>query len=248
MPRIDPLLTALLSNRAESVRLADGDIAHLVKAGAQHPLTRQPLGDGQLLILLREMAPANISPALGGVDPVEFVYANGEGRFVARVTRENGSLKAEVSPEPAHGNGSHNENGNGVGSAHVAPPNAGPAPSPVAVASPAVSPQAAAPAPQPVSAPAASSVAAPGLVRPPVDPTAKAEIDSLLRQLVGEEGSDLPLRVGEPPLMRLHGELKRLENKPKLEQRTAEAMLNAIMPDRNYVEFRDTHDSDFAYE
>src|SRR5674476_526275 len=109
MPRIDPLLTAMLSNRADSVRLSDGDIAHLVKAGAQHPLTRQPLGDGQLLVLLREMAPADVGAALGGVDPVEFVYANGEGRFVARVMRQNGTLNATVSPEPAHGNGSHKE-------------------------------------------------------------------------------------------------------------------------------------------
>jgi hypothetical protein len=47
MPRIDPLLTAMVSNRADAVRLADGDIAHIIKGGAKHPLTRQPLGDGQ---------------------------------------------------------------------------------------------------------------------------------------------------------------------------------------------------------
>ena len=245
MPRIDPLLTALLSNRAESIRLADGDIAHLVKAGTQHPLTRQPLGEGQLLILLREMAPADVSPALGGVDPIEFVYANGEGRFVARVMRENGSLKAVVSAEPAHGNGSHKEAAiqNGVGSAPVAP--AGPASS-----QPSPPPQAvSSPAPQPSAAPATDT----GLValrhsRPLVDSVARADIDSLLKQLVAEGGSDLHLRVGEPPLFRLHGELKRLENRSALEPRMTEAMLNAIMPDRNYVEFRDTNDSDFAYE
>ncbi|MEO5904657.1 MAG: hypothetical protein ABIQ55_11630 [Gemmatimonadaceae bacterium] len=37
MPRIDPLLTALLSNRAESVGLSDGDIAHLVKERHNRP-------------------------------------------------------------------------------------------------------------------------------------------------------------------------------------------------------------------
>jgi twitching motility protein PilT len=91
-------------------------------------------------------------------------------------------------------------------------------------------------------------VAAPTPSRPPVDSAAKAEIDGLLKLLVAEGGSDLHLRVGEPPLIRLHGELKRLEDKPKLELRMTEAMLNAIMPDRNYIEFRDTNDSDFAYE
>ena len=61
MPRIDPLLNAMVSNKADAVRLADGAIAHIVKAGSQHPLTRQPLGDGQLLLLLREMAPPEMA-------------------------------------------------------------------------------------------------------------------------------------------------------------------------------------------
>jgi len=225
MPRIDPLLAALLSNRAESVSLSDGDIAHLVKAGAQHPLTRQPLGDGQLVTLLREMAPAEVAPAIGGIDPVEFVYANADGRFVARVTRENGTLKATVSPEAAHGNGSHK-----------APP---------APAGPALP---AATQPSPVVRPLPLPMTSPGVSRPPIDDAAHTEIDGLLKQLVAEEGSDLHLRVGEPPLLRLHGELKRLDNRPPLAAPLAEAMLNAIMPDRNYAEFRDTNDTDFAYE
>src|SRR5688572_4434078 len=98
MPRIDPLLTALVSNRAEAVMLSDGDIAHIIKGGAQHPLTRQPLAEGQLLLLLREMAPAEIAPALSGAEPVQFTYSNAEGDFVARVTRENGMLQATVRP------------------------------------------------------------------------------------------------------------------------------------------------------
>ena len=219
MPRIDPLLTALLSNRADSVSLSDGDIAHLIKAGAQHPLTRQPLGEGQLLVLLREMAPPELAPALGGVDPMEVVYCNPEGRFVARVIRQDGTLKATVSPEPAHGNGSHKE--------------------------------AAEPAPQPHVAPAAQVarvVSSQEPTRPAADADAQADINELLRHLVAEQGSDLHLRVGEPPLIRLHGELKRIDNRPKLVGRVVEAMLGAIMPDRNFTEFRDTNDTDFAYE
>ena len=85
-------------------------------------------------------------------------------------------------------------------------------------------------------------------MRPAADATALADINDLLRHLVAEHGSDLHLRVGEPPLIRLHGELKRIENRPKLVGRVVEAMLGAIMPDRNYTEFRDTNDTDFAYE
>src|SRR4029078_7603198 len=109
MHRIAPLLNAMISNKADAVRLADGDIAHIVKAGAQHPLTRSPLRDGQLLLLLKEMAPQDLAASLGGGEPVEFVYANGDGRFVTRVTRENGTLRATGSAEPA--NAAMNGNG-----------------------------------------------------------------------------------------------------------------------------------------
>src|SRR5687768_5243190 len=96
MPRIDPLLTAMLSNRADAVRLSDGDIAHIIKDGAHHPLTRQPLGQGQLLMLLREMASPEIGAQLGGAESVEFTYSNAEGRFIALVSSDNGTLHATV--------------------------------------------------------------------------------------------------------------------------------------------------------
>src|SRR5687767_13124184 len=101
MPRIDPLLAALVSNRADAVKLADGDIAHIIKGGSQHPLTRQPLAEGQLLLLLKEMAPPDAGGQLGGTEPLEFSYSNSEGTFVARVSRDNGVLQATVQPGPA---------------------------------------------------------------------------------------------------------------------------------------------------
>src|SRR4051812_20608416 len=101
MPRIDPLLTAMISNRADSVRLAEGDIAHIVKGGAQHPLTRQPLADGQLLTLLREMAPPEFASRLDNREPLEFTYTNSAGQFITRVSEEAGKLGATVSALPA---------------------------------------------------------------------------------------------------------------------------------------------------
>src|SRR5215216_1940759 len=98
MPRIDPLLTAMISNRADAVRLADGDIAHIIKGGSQHPLTRQPLGDGQLLLLLKEMAPPDVALRLDAQESVEFTYTNSAGHFVAKVSQEGGKLGAMVAP------------------------------------------------------------------------------------------------------------------------------------------------------
>jgi twitching motility protein PilT len=231
MPRIDPLLTAMISNRADAVRLADGEIAHIIKGGAQHPLTRQPLGDGQLLLLLREMAPPDVVPSLGIAD-VEFVYANGEGRFVTRVSRENGTLQATVCAAPVTTNGNGNGSGNGI-AAHNGN-GAGSHNGNGHMASPA----------QPVAA-VAQPVAQAGRG---VDKQAMEEIEALLRLLVQEGGSDLHLRVDEPPILRLHGELVRLEQKPRLSADKLHAMVCSIMPDRNHEEFMSLNDTDFAHE
>ncbi|HKY97929.1 MAG TPA: type IV pilus twitching motility protein PilT [Gemmatimonadaceae bacterium] len=245
MPRIDPLLTAMVSNKADAVRLADGDIAHIIKGGSQHPLTRQPLADGQLLLLLREMAPPDIASSLDAEDGVEFVYANGEGRFVTKVTRENGTLKATVSAAPANaftappspasnGNGANGNGANGNG-AHSNGPNGN---------GHMASPSQPAPAhPTPVSQQPQVEVST-----RPADPHSRADIEMLLTMLVRESGSDLHLRVGEPPVMRLHGELKRIEQRSALERDQLHAMVCSIMPDRNYQEFLASNDTDFAHE
>ena len=60
--------------------------------------------------------------------------------------------------------------------------------------------------------------------------------------------SDLHLRVGLPPFFRTHGELVPKEGEEPLSREDIESMLLAIMPDRNKKEFRDTNDTDFAYE
>jgi twitching motility protein PilT len=239
----------MVANRADAVRLADGDIAHIIKGGAQHPLTRQPLGDGQLLMLLRERAPPDMMSRLDGVEPIEFVYANGEGRFVTRVSRENGTLTADVSAEAAqsasNGNGHANGNGTSNGNAHANGNGH--------VASPAAAAPAVAAAPAPVSAPVS---AAPPVMRAspvvtsdrPANPRAKEEIENLLRMLVREGGSDLHLRVNEPPVMRLHGELMRLQHLPVLTADALHEMVLSIMPDRNLGEFTASNDTDFAHE
>lgn len=218
------------SNRADAVRLTDGDIARIIRGGVQHPLTRQPLGEGQLLTLLREMTTADVGARLGGAEPVEFTYSNSEGDFVARVSRESGTLEALVSASAGNGSNSNGSPVDGAGSngSKVAA-SAEPRP-------PAASPSAHAPF---VEA---------GPQRPPLDDSARAEIERLLTQLVGDDGSDLHLRVGEPPILRVHGELKRLQGLPVLGSQLLEAMILSIMPDRNFNEFSRTNDTDFAHE
>ncbi|HEV8408970.1 MAG TPA: type IV pilus twitching motility protein PilT [Gemmatimonadaceae bacterium] len=77
---------------------------------------------------------------------------------------------------------------------------------------------------------------------------AKEAMETLLRTLVSEGASDLHMRVGEPPILRKHGEMERLEHEGKLNNEEVESLLYAIMPDRNKKEFQEHADTDFAYE
>jgi twitching motility protein PilT len=77
---------------------------------------------------------------------------------------------------------------------------------------------------------------------------AKEAMETLLRILVKEGASDLHMRVGEPPILRKHGEMERLENEGKLNNEEVESLLFSIMPDRNKKEFNEHADTDFAYE
>ena len=85
----------------------------------------------------------------------------------------------------------------------------------------------------------------PSIEAPSSTPLAHAE--RLLRTLVERRGSDLHLRVGEPPVIRASGELQRLDD-PPLAEATLEALLVALMPERNRAEYAECGDTDFAYE
>jgi twitching motility protein PilT len=77
---------------------------------------------------------------------------------------------------------------------------------------------------------------------------AAALMDRLLRVLVEQSGSDLHLRVGEPPILRKHGEMVRIEGEATLDSTRIETMLGSIMPERNRKEFAELNDTDFAHE
>jgi len=76
----------------------------------------------------------------------------------------------------------------------------------------------------------------------------RADLEILLTTMMERGASDLHLRVGEPPIIRQHGEMHRLTDREPVRNETLEAMLHAIMPDRNRDEYAERNDSDFAYE
>ena len=76
---------------------------------------------------------------------------------------------------------------------------------------------------------------------------AERALGELLKALVQSHSSDLHLRVGEPPIFRTHGEMKRQATAP-LSAQQLELMLLAVMPERNGGQWKESGDSDFAYE
>jgi twitching motility protein PilT len=94
---------------------------------------------------------------------------------------------------------------------------------------------------RPVAAGGAATRSAPELAE------ARGALEELLRLLVNSGASDLHLRTGEPPMLRRNGELVR-EERPGVTGERLETMLLGIMSPREAGEFRETGDTDWAYE
>jgi twitching motility protein PilT len=74
------------------------------------------------------------------------------------------------------------------------------------------------------------------------------EIDAALRQLVEAGGSDLHLKVGAPPLMRVNGELGPIPDEAALRPADTERVVEQVLPtDEHRAEFASDGEVDFAY-
>lgn len=73
------------------------------------------------------------------------------------------------------------------------------------------------------------------------------EIDKLFRALVKLKGSDLHLKVGRPPIVRVNGELRPL-TRPPIEDEEMVRLCFPMMSDRNRKIFNETGGADFAYQ
>jgi twitching motility protein PilT len=189
VPRLDRLIQVCHEQRAEALRLAVGQPAALVTNGSTRALTRDPLTDGQIAALVREVADPAAAPRLGGPEPVSFPYHSPSGPVTVAWTPGPAGPQVEIRPAPRAADG-----------------------------------------------------------RAAVDQAeARGALEELLRLLVDAGASDLHLRTGEPPLLRRSGELVRQELPPIPAERL-EMMLAAIMTPREIAEFRETGDTDWAYE
>lgn len=72
------------------------------------------------------------------------------------------------------------------------------------------------------------------------------EVDTIFRALVKLEGSDLHLKVDQPPMVRIRGELRPL-NRPPIDNEEMVRLLVPMMDDRNLGIFEREGGADFAY-
>ncbi len=72
------------------------------------------------------------------------------------------------------------------------------------------------------------------------------EVDKIFRALVKLEGSDLHLKVGRPPMVRLKGDIKEL-NRPPIHDEEMVNLLLPMMDDRNRKIFEEEGGADFAH-
>ena len=73
-----------------------------------------------------------------------------------------------------------------------------------------------------------------------------AKLDAFFKEMKEQGASDMHLSVGSPPMLRLHGTLKKVEY-PALTEDVLRSMLYEILSERQIEKFEKTNDLDFAY-
>ena len=84
MAQFDRLLAAMVSNKADSLVLEDGDLVKVEIGGQLRPLTKSPLSGPQIVALLKEVAPIEAQKNLDANKPATMSHITGDGAFVIR--------------------------------------------------------------------------------------------------------------------------------------------------------------------
>src|SRR6267378_1161391 len=250
--RLDPFLDVMLRERADQLYLLPDEPVTLVKDGKPRKVSKQPLTDQHIYALMVEVAPPEAADKIDQQAETEFDYAGANGLVRVRIVPEGGRLTAVISAirRPSQEQATPPVAASPAEADVTAKRPAGappPAPAPKA-ATPAKPPRASVIAAAPmVDSPMATPGELPGEFASSEFQAAEQKLGKLLRALVQSQSSDLHLRVGEPALFRTHGEIKRQSGTP-LSVNDLELLVLSIMPERNRGEWKETGDTDFAYE
>ena len=78
--------------------------------------------------------------------------------------------------------------------------------------------------------------------------SAPKTIDELFHQMLDMKASDLHLKSNKVPNVRVDGSITPVPDRPVLDSETLNRFVHSIMPQRNQEEFKESNDTDFAYE
>ena len=228
MAQLDRLLTQVILKAGSRLDLkADRKPRLELKSGEAIDLLPNPLPAVMVEVLAGDVVPPELKAAWQKEGEAEFDYDLAGQSFRIRLSRymESTQIQAE----------------------HQGPTRA-PSASPVGIAASAES----TPAQQEArSAPALPMALEPPETARPVPRSRKSQghplAEKLLAALLEKEGSDLHCTTHEPPLARIHGDMKELENFGPMDPATLLEMMEALATPAAWQHFEEHHDADFAY-
>jgi twitching motility protein PilT len=226
------------------VRVTDGN-------GGARDVTNRTLTPQEIMSAIAPIVPDDVKRQIHQQPSVTFEYScGGVGAFSVTIRREGENVSVAIDPA----------------SASAVAPAAAPAPKATApepdlvvettsVGATVMGATAPDAAPAAVKEEAPAPAPAPTAVQPKRAATAfrasagAPAIDRLFYVMFERKASDLHLSAGMPPLIRLDGEIRTLEDGASaLDAAAMAALLDPIMPQKNREEFERRHDTDFAYE
>ncbi len=232
MAQLDRLLSQVITKAGSRLDVnADKKPRLELKSGEAIDLLPNPLPAVMVDVLAGDVVPPELKAAWQKDGQAEFDYDLGGQSFRIRLSRymENPQIQAE-----------HQGPSGPPATQHATTPTkaAAPVESVPAVRTAAPSP---APAPQPV--PPATPRPAPRPKKTQGHPLA----ERLFAALLEKQGSDLHCTTHEPPLIRVHGDMKELEGFGAMDPATLLELMEALASPAAWQRFEEHHDADFAY-
>ncbi|WIL19252.1 PilT/PilU family type 4a pilus ATPase [Geothrix sp.] len=228
MAQLDRLLTQVITKAGSRLELkADKKPRLELKSGEAIDLLPNPLPAVMVDVLAGDVVPSELKAAWQKDGQAEFDHDLSGQSFRIRLSRymDTPQIQAEYQ---------------------------GPSRTPAAPAPKPAAAMEVAPAPKAPPAVAPAPTAAPRPQAPRVEPMSrKAQIhplaEKLFATLLEKQGSDLHCTTHEPPLARIHGDMKELEGFGRLDSATLLEMMEALATPAVWQRFEEHHDADFAY-